>query len=153
MNRGLVVLGSLLVLVVSSAAADSPPANGAPPGFGMAGITAADLGALRLSEEQQAKLTEIQRDFQRKQWNLMGSIRETRWKQQDAMKAAELDVAAAQRNFEAIAKARREMFDAAVDARKRIEAVLTKEQLEALRQRRAASPPPAGASPRQQKPQ
>jgi Spy/CpxP family protein refolding chaperone len=118
----------------------SPAGMGEGPSPGViAGISSADLASLTMSDEQRAKVTEIERDFRRKQWAFVGAMRELRWKQQDAMMAAELDADAARRNFEGLAKVRREMFEASVETRKRVEAVLSKEQLAALRQRRLAA--------------
>jgi Spy/CpxP family protein refolding chaperone len=88
----------------------------------------AALASLKLSAEQRHKLTEIERDLKRKQWKLSGAIRELRWKQQDALKAAEVDVEAVRRNYEERSVLRKEMFEHAVDARKRVESILTKEQ-------------------------
>jgi Spy/CpxP family protein refolding chaperone len=116
------------------------------PGIGpgmMGGINPAALAGLDLTEEQRGKVTEIQRDLKRKLWSLMGSLRELRWKLQDAMMAREIDADAARKTYDAMAAHRKEMFEAGLDARKRIEAVLTKEQLEQLKQRKV-TPPPAG---------
>jgi Spy/CpxP family protein refolding chaperone len=106
----------------------------------IAGINPADLAALDLTEAQRDKVTEIQRDLRRAQWSVTGSIRELRWRQQDIMRAAEFDADAARKTHDAIAGLRKEMFEAALDARKRIEAVLTKQQLELLKQRRMTAP-------------
>ena len=114
-----------------------PPVKRARPVMG--GITPSDLAALDLSAEQREKVTAIQRDVVRAQDALMASAREARWKQQDAMKAPELDVDAARSNYEALAALRKKMFETSIEGRKRIEAVLTREQLRLLAQHRVAA--------------
>ncbi len=89
--------------------------------------------ALDLSADQRTKVTEIRRDLQRKSHALMGSLREIRWKGQDAAKAPELDVTAARKVYEEGAAVRKQMFEAGLEARAKAEAVLTKEQREQLR--------------------
>ena len=101
------------------------------------GIDPAVLGALNLTEEQRAQVTKIQRELKRKQWDLIGSLRELRWKHQDALSAPEFDPERARKTFEAIVIVRREMFEAALNARMGIESALTKEQREQLRKRSA----------------
>ena len=93
------------------------------------GVNPAALAGLKLTADQRNKVTEIERDLKRKQWKLIGSIRELRWKQQDAFKAPEVNVEAVRRNYEEMSALRKQMFDVALDARKRIESVLTREQL------------------------
>ena len=105
-----------------------PHEEGAPPKANFPGINPAALAGLKLTVDQRNKLTEIERDLKRKQWPLMGSIRELRWKQQDAFKAAEVDVEAVRRNFEETSALRKQMFDLAIEGRKRVESVLTREQ-------------------------
>jgi Spy/CpxP family protein refolding chaperone len=147
MNRGSLVLAIAAACVWSWANAQVGPgtAQGATggPGLGsgtIAGINQAALATLNMTEEQRGKVTEIQRGLQRIQWGLMASLRELRWKHQDALNARELDPEAARKRFEAMVAIRREMFEAGLDARLRIEAVLTKEQREELHQRKAVLP-------------
>ncbi len=61
-------------------------------------------GALDLTDEQRARIAEIQQDVSRKQWELMGKVHE-------------------------------QMFQTMLDARKRMDAVLTREQREQLKRR------------------
>ena len=93
----------------------------------------AALEALNLTDEQRAKVTEIRRDLQRKNHGLMGSLRELRWQSQDAARAAEFDEAAARKRYDSDAAIRKQMFEARLDAHKRIQDVLTKEQREQYR--------------------
>jgi Spy/CpxP family protein refolding chaperone len=113
---------------VMLAGALPPSDEGAPAAPNIPGMNPAALASLKLTPDQRSKVNEIERDLKRKQWKLIGSIRELRWKQQDAFRAAELDVDAVRRTYEEISALRKEMFDLAVDGRKRVESILTKEQ-------------------------
>jgi Spy/CpxP family protein refolding chaperone len=106
-------------------------------GPGLAAIEALDLTA-----EQRGKVTEIRRDLQRRNHALMGSMREIRWKGQDLAKAPQLDEAAARKLYDEGAAVRKQMFEARLEARAKAEAVLTKEQLEQLRQAPRPGPGP-----------
>jgi Spy/CpxP family protein refolding chaperone len=92
------------------------------------GYAPESLAALDLTPEQRAKMTEIERDLKRKQWSLLGSLRELRWKQEDVFRKPEVDAAEARRTYDAMAAVRKDMFAAALDARKKMEGVLTAEQ-------------------------
>jgi hypothetical protein len=99
----------------------------------MAGHDPAALERLGLNDEQRGKVRDIQRDLQRKQYALMGSMRDLGWQAEDNARSGGFDDAAARKNYDAMAAIRRQMFEAHLDAHKRIEAVLTKEQREQLR--------------------
>ena len=118
------VEGHNVILAAAAPAHD----EGAPPPAHIPGINPAALASLKLTVDQRNKLTEIDRDLKRKQWNFVGALRELRWKQQDAFKAAEVDVDAVRRNYEETSALRKQMFDLALDGRKRVEGVLTREQ-------------------------
>ena len=100
----------------------------------MGGRMHAALASLNLTDEQRAKVTEIRRDLQRKNYALMGSLRDLRWQAEDAAKSAELDEAAARKRYDAGAAIRKQMFEARLDAHKRIEAVLTQGAARAIAQ-------------------
>jgi Spy/CpxP family protein refolding chaperone len=111
----------------------------------MGGAGFAAIEKLNLNDEQRGKVREIRRDLQRKQYALMGGVREIRWKAQDAAKAPELDVAAARKLYDEGAAIHKQMFEARLEARAKAEAVLTKEQRAELRK---AAPRAAGPGPR-----
>jgi Spy/CpxP family protein refolding chaperone len=123
----LIVL-ALALLAPEIAGAVPPGEEGAPPVAHILGMNPAALAGLKLTVDQRNKLTEIERDLKRKQWPLMGSIRELRWKQQDALKATEIDAEALRRNYDEMSALRKQMFDLALEGRKRVEGVLTREQ-------------------------
>ena len=89
-------------------------------------------GALNLSDEQRAKIRDIRRDFSRKQWALMGTMHEQRDLMRDLYASGNADDAALRKAYQAMADARKQMFDASLETRKRMDAVLTKEQLDQL---------------------
>lgn len=86
-----------------------------------------------LTPEQRAKIAGIQQDVARKRWQLMGKLREQGGPMYEAFGPGALDEQAARRAYDAMADAHKQMFEAWLDARKRIEAVLTPEQREQLR--------------------
>ncbi|HSN20011.1 MAG TPA: Spy/CpxP family protein refolding chaperone [Usitatibacter sp.] len=84
--------------------------------------------SLNLSAEQREKVAKITDELREKQWGLMRSMHELRWKFRPGTESD----ADALKNFDAMTAVRREMFAARLDARKRIDEVLTKEQREEL---------------------
>jgi len=90
------------------------------------------LDRLNLDKAQRGKVTEILRDSQRKTHALMGSMHELRWKEEDRAKSGEFDAAAARKSYDAHAAIQKQMFEIRLDARTRIQEVLTKEQREQL---------------------
>lgn len=101
---------------------------GGGPGAGLAGdCHSGGYAALDLTSEQRAKLQDIERDLWRKQRELMGRVHQQDFHMHDIY-AAGVDEARARKAFDAMTAAHKEMFEASLDARKRIEAVLTEEQ-------------------------
>jgi Spy/CpxP family protein refolding chaperone len=85
---------------------------------------------LKLSDEQRGKIADIQEDIQRKQWALMSSMHELQFRAQRGEAPSDAE---ARKLYQASADLRKQMFENSLDARKRIDAVLTKEQREQLR--------------------
>lgn len=135
MIRIRVLVAALAIAVAAPMQAAAEPPRGAPlvPGY-----DAASLAPLQLSGEQRARLGDIERDLKRQQWKLIATLRELRWKQQDLFRAADADADTARRNFEAMSAVRREMFEAMLDARKKMEAILTREQRKQLAESQGA---------------
>ena len=106
------------------------------------GIPPGVLATLGLTAEQQAKITEIRRDAQRKRDGFRVTMRETHWKAQDAQKDG-FNEDAARKQFDAMAAMRKEMFEAGLATRKQIDAVLTPEQREKLKKARPGPGPKA----------
>lgn len=104
-------------------------------GPGMMGGYGAYAG-LNLSDEQRAKIAEIQQDVSRKQWELMGKMREQGFQMHRFDAPGTADDSAARKAYQAMADARKAMFENSLDARKRVDAVLTKEQREQMQRNR-----------------
>lgn len=110
------------------------------PGFGMGpgmmgGFARLNLQGLDLSADQRSKLAEIHADVERKQWDLMRSMHELGWQSGAGMHGGAFDEAQARKTYDAMAALRKQMFDNALDARQRIDALLTPQQREQLRRR------------------
>lgn len=105
-------------------------------GGGMGGMMAygdRSLWALDLDQAQREKILAIQRELSRKRWDLMGRMHDQRYQLGQAYAAGKDDEAAERRAYQAMADAHKEMFEAALKARKDIDAVLTPAQREQLR--------------------
>jgi len=89
--------------------------------------------SLDLSDAQREKISSIAAESRQKQWALMGTMRELMWKSD---RPAALGDADALKNFDAMTAVRREMLVARLDARTRMDEVLTKEQREQLKKGR-----------------
>ncbi len=121
------------------------PGGGAGPGYGggygmgfgmgpgmMGGFGRLDLHGLDLSADQRSKLAEIHADVERKQWDLMRSMHELGW-QSGGKGGGAFDEAQARKTYDSMAALRKQMFDNALDAHQRIDAVLTPPQRQQLR--------------------
>jgi Spy/CpxP family protein refolding chaperone len=102
-------------------------------GSGMMGY--GDYRALNLSEDQQAKVTQIRKATRTRQWALMDDMMDAQDKLQDLYDADKQDAAAINKQYKVIDDLRRQMVDNSVEANNRINAILTKEQREKLRER------------------
>ena len=85
-----------------------------------------------LSGEQRAKLAEIQKDVQRKQWDLMGKMHEQGSPMHDAFASGKFDEQAARKAYDVMTAAHKQMFEISLEARKRMDAVFTPEQREQM---------------------
>lgn len=109
------------------------------PGYGMGpdmmgGCGAFEAAGLDLTPEQRQKLTDIQRDMFDKRWQLMGKMHAADGPMSKAWAGGEVDEKAARQAYDEMAKAHKEMFEAQMEARKRVQAVLTPEQRKQLEQ-------------------
>lgn len=107
-------------------------------GPGMMGMGPGMMGGywgsgLDLTDEQEAKINKIQDETRKTHWALMGAMMELQAKLRDLYMAPKQDSAAIDDAYKAFGMLRQQMYDASVDAQKRMEAVLTKEQQEKFR--------------------
>lgn len=95
-----------------------------------------DGGIPDLTEAQRAQLADIRKDFHRRQWALMDRMREQGGQLAGAMLVGSpMDEQAARQAYDARAAIRKQMFENSLDARKRINNLLTPQQRERLRPR------------------
>jgi len=99
----------------------------------MGGYGVRGYAGLNLTDEQRAKIAEIQKDVSRKQWELMGKIHDQLFHLYELESSGKLDDDAARKAYQAVSDAHKAMFEYGLDARKRIDAVLTDEQRKQLR--------------------
>ena len=88
---------------------------------------------LKLTSEQRTKLAEIRREMRRKQWDMMEKLIFEREKLHELYEADTLDVDALDRQHAKFDALRRDLIRMSNEGRNRIEAELTKEQLERVR--------------------
>jgi Spy/CpxP family protein refolding chaperone len=90
-------------------------------------------GALKLSDEQRTKIDKILEDSARQRWELMGKMHEQGWKMRELYASGKADDAALKQAYDTMSAMRKSMFENNLETRKKIDAVLTKEQREQLR--------------------
>ncbi|NYT77150.1 Spy/CpxP family protein refolding chaperone [Alcaligenaceae bacterium] len=88
-------------------------------------------GVPDLTAEQQTKIQAIQEQFRGKQWELMGKMRELSLRSGMMGAGREtFDEPAARKAYDEMAALRKQMFENRLDARKKIDALLTDKQRE-----------------------
>jgi Spy/CpxP family protein refolding chaperone len=111
--------------------------GGYPMGPGMMwGYARQAYAGLELTPDQRKKLAEIEDQASQAQWKLMGTMHQQRFQVQESFAPGAVDEAAARKAFDSLSATRKAIFDLMLDARKRMDAVLTKEQREQLRRAR-----------------
>jgi Spy/CpxP family protein refolding chaperone len=108
-----------------------------PGGYGMGpGMMWGDADAyvgLNLSPEQRQKIADIRQETSKAMWQLMGTMHEQGYHMYGMIGPGPLDEAAARKAYESMAATHKAMFELQLEARKKIDAVLTKDQREQLR--------------------
>ena len=106
------------------------------PGYGMGPGMMGGYGGYGygpdLNAEQRAKVSEIQQEFAQKHWELMGSMHRQGGPMYEAFGPSSFDEKAARKAYETMAEAQKQMFEASLQMRKKIDAVLTPEQREQM---------------------
>jgi Spy/CpxP family protein refolding chaperone len=95
-----------------------------------------DYWSLKLSDEQRDKILAIERASSSKRWELMGRMREQGLRVHESYATGKLDDEALRRGYQAMSEVHKAMFEASLQARKDVQAVLTPEQREQLGRRR-----------------
>jgi Spy/CpxP family protein refolding chaperone len=99
---------------------------------------------LDLTAEQQTRINKIQDETRKSHWALMGEMMNQQARLRDLNQAPKRDDAAIDAAYKEFGKLQQKMYDSSVEAQKRMEAVLTKEQQEKLRTywRKGGTPTP-----------
>jgi Spy/CpxP family protein refolding chaperone len=110
---------------------------GGPGGYGMGpGMTGGYGGnaypGIDLTADQRKKIDQIQQETSKAMWPLMQKMHELGYQMYGTPGQGPADVDAARKAYQAMADTQKAMFDQQLEARKRIDAVLTKEQHEQL---------------------
>lgn len=109
-----------------------PGAYGMGPGM-MGGYGANVAAGLNLSAEQRKKIADIQEETAKGMWQLMGTMHQQRYHMDGMFGLGTLDEQAANKAYESMAATQKAMFQMQLEARRKIDAVLTTEQREQLR--------------------
>jgi Spy/CpxP family protein refolding chaperone len=106
------------------------------PGYGMGPGMMGGYGGYgygpELSPEQRAKIVDMQQEFARKQWESMAKMHAEGGPMYQAFGPGAFDEKAARNAYQAMAEAQKQMFEASLQMRKKIESVLTPEQREQM---------------------
>jgi Spy/CpxP family protein refolding chaperone len=87
-----------------------------------------------LSADQRSKIAELRQEFQKKQWALMQQLHTLMWSANAPGTAGgAFDEQAARKNYDGSAALHKQMFENAIDFRKRMDAVLTPQQRDEMR--------------------
>jgi Spy/CpxP family protein refolding chaperone len=84
---------------------------------------------LNLTDEQRDKIAEIQNELAQQRYGVMSGMHQQRFQM---FRSGKADEATLRKSFEAMQASRKAMFEASLDADKRIKAVLTPEQRKQL---------------------
>lgn len=95
------------------------------PGMMAGGYANEAYAGLDLSSEQRKKIAEIQRESGKAQWQLMGTMHQQGYHMY-GMFGPGVDEADARKAFQTMTETRKAMFEMQLEARKMIDAVLTK---------------------------
>jgi Spy/CpxP family protein refolding chaperone len=90
------------------------------------------IDGLDLTSEQRTKIEAIRDELGRKQWDLMGKMRELSLNSSNATVNGKFDEQAARKKYDEREGVRKQMFESSLDLRKQIEAVLTDQQRQKL---------------------
>ena len=100
---------------------------------GMMGSRMGLLDALYLSDEQQSRINKIRDETRKSHWSLAGEMMDLQAELRDLYAAPRQDSAAIDKAYKKQGELQQKMYETRVEAQKRIEATLTREQQEKLR--------------------
>lgn len=88
---------------------------------------------LNLTEEQRNKIAKIQDDVRPKHWELMGKMYDEQSQMNEMFSSDTRNDAALSKTYRKMSDLRHQMFDLTLDAQKKIDVLLTKEQREKVK--------------------
>jgi len=103
-------------------------------GMGMGMMGMGPVSMLDLSDEQRDKIEKISDDTRRKNWDTYGKIMDEQVRLRDLTSGDTVDAKKAGAVYGSLSKLQQQVFEAHIEAHNRVQAVLTKEQKEQLRQ-------------------
>jgi Spy/CpxP family protein refolding chaperone len=105
------------------------------PGYGNPGMGWGDeaYAGLNLTPEQRRKIADIRQETSKAVWQLMGTMHEQGYHMYGMFGPGATDDDAARKAYESMAASQKAMFELQLEARRKIDAVLTDEQREQLR--------------------
>ncbi|HSO06177.1 MAG TPA: Spy/CpxP family protein refolding chaperone [Pelomicrobium sp.] len=130
--------------------ADDRPQGGYGPGYGMGpgmmgggmmggygmglgmGMGYGMLSHFNLTQDQWNKIEQVQEETRKKNWDLMGKMQDESYELRKLLSAPQRDRKAISAQYRKLSDLRQQRFEIAMDAREKIEGVLTKEQREQL---------------------
>jgi Spy/CpxP family protein refolding chaperone len=98
----------------------------------MFGYSNEAYAGLDLTAEQQKSIASINAQAYKAMWPLMGTMHGQGYQMQGMFGPGPVDEAAARKSFQTMAETQKSMFELQLDARKKIDTVLTKDQREKL---------------------
>ncbi len=102
-------------------------------GAGMMGGYGANMAdALGLTAEQREKITKIQETLSTRHWDLMGRIQEQQFKLRELLASEKADDASVGKAYKRVVELRQQMWTAALEVHKQMDAVLTQAQRDQL---------------------
>ena len=107
---------------------------GGGPGFGPGSGAGGPLALLDLTDDQRDKISKIQEENRRKNWDAMGQVRSEQFKLRQMYYADKLDANAIADQQKKVDELRRQMLKSRIEARNQIAGILTKEQQQRFRQ-------------------
>ena len=103
------------------------------PGMMMGGYGMGPLSQLNLTKEQQEKISRIQNDARKKNWDTMGKMMDEQYKLRELYSADKRDTQAISNQYNKVSELHRQIMENSLDTQSKIEALLTKEQKEKIR--------------------
>ena len=131
------LVGATLTIGSAQLLADPPPGGGSGMmggGMGSGMMGGGMLGGLNLADDQRRKIDNINHELQKKNWEPGGKMLDEQYKQRSLQYSDRRDIKAMSEAHKRMQDLEHQQYQARLEAQEKIDAVLTKEQKEQLRQ-------------------